>query len=424
MKTRFSIFLIVLFLISSSSNAQISFGKIINRSIKRAENSVENRIQNKIDKKVDNSLDYVEDSLLTAKKEKEAIEEKTTRQESIQESKSTSSNAATTQSEVSTNEVKSAAPALKWSKFDFVPGDEVIFEDEPNSSEENGEFPSRWDLADGNAEIAEVDGEKVIIFPHGGTIVPFLKNSKEDYLPEVFTVEFDAYFLHEDPRRIFFSFYDQKNQRHVGERIYIYSKSISYNESSGPYSKNLSKNEWRHFSIAVTKDKLKIYLNDERLINIPHMGFNPTGITIEMDGFAADKSPQYLKNVRIAKGGVKYYDRVLSDGKIIVNGIRFDINKATIKPESNGAINEIYELMKNQPDLKFSVEGHTDSDGETSANQQLSEDRAKAVMERLISMGISANRLKSAGHGESKPLDNNTSSEAKANNRRVEFVRM
>ncbi len=76
------------------------------------------------------------------------------------------------------------------------------------------------------------------------------------------------------------------------------------------------------------------------------------------------KTTAMLKNVRIAKGGVKYYDRMMQDGKIIVNGIRFDVNKSTLKPESMGAINEIYTLMKDNPGLKFSVEGHTDSQGD------------------------------------------------------------
>jgi outer membrane protein OmpA-like peptidoglycan-associated protein len=79
--------------------------------------------------------------------------------------------------------------------------------------------------------------------------------------------------------------------------------------------------------------------------------------------------------------------------------------------------------MQKQTDLNFSVEGHTDSDGDEALNQTLSEQRAKAVMDRLISMGISANRLKSAGWGESKPLADNGTAEGKANNRRVEFVK-
>ena len=159
-------------------------------------------------------------------------------------------------------------------------------------------------------------------------------------------------------------------------------------------------------------------MDDTRLINIPHLEKNPSGLTI--NGL---NDKMYLKNIRIAKGGVKYYDRVLSDGKIIVNGIRFDVNKATIKPESNGAINKIFSLMNKQPELNFSVEGHTDSDGDDAKNMELSKARGKAVMERLISLGIDANRLKSTGWGESKPLADNGTAEGKANNRRVEFVK-
>jgi outer membrane protein OmpA-like peptidoglycan-associated protein len=79
--------------------------------------------------------------------------------------------------------------------------------------------------------------------------------------------------------------------------------------------------------------------------------------------------------------------------------------------------------MTKYPDLNFSVEGHTDSDGDGALNQKLSVARAKAVMDKLIAMGISADRLKYAGFGESKPIDNNATPEGKANNRRVEFVK-
>jgi len=151
---------------------------------------------------------------------------------------------------------------------------------------------------------------------------------------------------------------------------------------------------------------------------VPHLKVNPTGITIHTSN---DKI--FIKNFRIAKGGVKYYKRVLSDGKIIVNGIKFDVNKATLKPESMGPINRIYKLMKKQPDLKFSVEGHTDSDGSDAANLKLSKARAKTVMDRLIALGIAKSRLKYTGYGESKPIDNNSTPEGKANNRRVEFVK-
>ena len=88
-----------------------------------------------------------------------------------------------------------------------------------------------------------------------------------------------------------------------------------------------------------------------------------------------------------------------------------------------GPINNIYELMLKQPELNFSIEGHTDSDGTDDTNMSLSKERAKTVMEQLITMGISSDRLKFTGFGESKPIDNNSTPEGKANNRRVEFVK-
>jgi len=132
----------------------------------------------------------------------------------------------------------------------------------------------------------------------------------------------------------------------------------------------------------------------------------------------------YVKNIRIAEGGVKYYDRVMQDGKIIANGIRFDTGKSTLKPESMGVINEIYDLMEKNPDLNFSVEGHTDNVGDDASNLKLSADRAETVMNTLVDMGISADRLSSKGLGESMPMDDNNYPEGRANNRRVEFVKI
>jgi outer membrane protein OmpA-like peptidoglycan-associated protein len=88
-----------------------------------------------------------------------------------------------------------------------------------------------------------------------------------------------------------------------------------------------------------------------------------------------------------------------------------------------GIINEIADLMKEHPEVNFSVEGHTDSDGETDANQKLSEARAQAVKDMLVSMGIDTGRLTTKGYGESSPIAANTTAEGKANNRRVEFVK-
>ncbi|KPK80281.1 MAG: hypothetical protein AMS27_17200, partial [Bacteroides sp. SM23_62_1] len=93
-------------------------------------------------------------------------------------------------------------------------------------------------------------------------------------------------------------------------------------------------------------------------------------------------------------------------------------------PESMGVINEIATLMNEYPEIKFSVEGHTDSDGDDAFNQTLSEQRASTVVNALTKIGIDAGRLTSNGWGENKPLDTNAIPEGKANNRRVEFVKI
>ena len=89
-----------------------------------------------------------------------------------------------------------------------------------------------------------------------------------------------------------------------------------------------------------------------------------------------------------------------------------------------GPINEIFKLMNDNPDLKFSVEGHTDSQGDDAFNMKLSQERAETVKNTLIKLGISVDRLTSKGWGESKPISNNASPEDMANNRRVEFVKI
>ena len=417
-----TLFTILALLLSSSVFAQ----KLIDPE-KETKRQGANRANNKIEQGIDAGYDKLEEgigSLFKKKKKKEVPgNENASKTASQQDPQDQTVEEAPQESTPEMN--------LQWSKFDFVPGDEVIFEDAPGADEENGEFPSRWDLVKGQVEIANVDGEKVLMFIDGNPmIVPYLKNAKEDYLPDVFTIEFDFY-RPAKGNRISVYQYDYKNQQN-NSNMYM---DISYNSVTEKLSKvngeqpdiDYTWNEkprWIHISIAFTKGKLKVYMDDTRVINIPHYQGNPSGLSLQ--AYWADlgeDKPFYFKNIRIAKGGVKYYDRVLSDGKIIVNGIRFDVNKATIKPESNGAINKIFELMQEQPGLNFSVEGHTDNDGNEATNQTLSEARAKAVMDRLVSMGISSNRLKSTGFGESKPIDNNSTSEGKANNRRVEFVK-
>lgn len=86
-------------------------------------------------------------------------------------------------------------------------------------------------------------------------------------------------------------------------------------------------------------------------------------------------------------------------------------------------VEQIIEMMRQAPEIKISVEGHTDSDGSNESNLKLSEARAKAVVELIVKGGIDAARLSSAGYGEEKPIADNSTEEGKAKNRRVELIK-
>jgi len=414
------LFTTVFFLFSICANAQVIDPK------EEAEKEGTKRVNQKIDKGIDKGFDKLEEGigrLFGKKKKKEKNEDEEATQEIPEENLPAETVPAGNADEEQSATNIAKGPELNWAKYDFVPGDKIIFEDNL-AGEENGEFPSRWDLHDGNIEVAEFGGENVIMFrKYGSAIIPYLKNPEADYLPEIFTVELDAWIPH-DALTIYF--WDRKNQNSPSVTAYldVWGNGMDLKPASSelPGGEKLN-NNWIHIAIAYTKGKMKAYFNETRLINIPHLNFDPTGITIRAL-HSSIKSHFYIKNIRIAEGGVKYYDRMMQDGKIIANGIRFDVNKATLKPESMGIINEIADLMKENPDIKFSVEGHTDSDGDDTSNQTLSEQRAATVVNTLTKLRIDAGRLTSKGWGESKPLDTNDTPEGKANNRRVEFVKI
>jgi len=79
---------------------------------------------------------------------------------------------------------------------------------------------------------------------------------------------------------------------------------------------------------------------------------------------------------------------------------------------------------KEKPELKFSVEGHTDSTGSAASNQTLSEARSQAMVDKLVGLGIARDRLKAAGKGQTSPIADNSTDEGRAKNRRVEFVKI
>jgi OmpA-OmpF porin, OOP family len=105
-----------------------------------------------------------------------------------------------------------------------------------------------------------------------------------------------------------------------------------------------------------------------------------------------------------------------------MDGITFDTNKATIKAESNAQINDIAEILKAYPKVKIKIGGYTDSDGEASANQKLSNSRANAVKEVLVSKGTSVDRIAAEGYGSEHPVASNDTEEGRQKNRRIDVL--
>jgi len=409
---------IYLFGYSSTAFTQINIGK-----------KLEKKIQKGVDKTIDKVFDSNEKAIENGGEEDNNIGD--TKTENVK-AKNTGDN-----SEInSPQSEKQSQDELKiWSKYDFVAGEKVIFHDDL-SGEQHGEFPSRWDLTSGSAEVAILGAEKVIHLTKKLTVLVPLMN-KKNFLPEVFTIEFDAFFEETSgPAYNVYRvrFYEGKaNSKRVnGELIYpitIGRNEVKMNDFGGKIStyKEESKDKggkWRRVAISFNKRALKVYFDEERMINIPNLGYKPEMFSIGNDFVGGNVKMSAVKNIRVNEGGKTLYERVMSDGKFVTTGILFDVNKSTIKGESMGTINEIVKMMKEHSDLKFSIEGHTDSDGDDSFNQKLSEQRADAVKKVLTQSGIDGSRLKTKGWGETKPVDSNSTPEGKANNRRVEFIKI
>ena len=119
-----------------------------------------------------------------------------------------------------------------------------------------------------------------------------------------------------------------------------------------------------------------------------------------------------------------FADEIRNSGHTAVYGIYFDSGKAVVKPESDAALAEIAKLLGESPDLKVHVVGHTDNVGEMGANMKLSQARAAAVVEALISrQAIDPARLNASAVGPLAPVSSNDTEDGRAKNRRVELVK-
>lgn len=396
--------------------------QFLNRLIDAAKKSAEDAIEQQVNKKVEEGIDKAFNPEVPEKEQQEQQqqEEAEPQQQAVQRQPQ-----AQEPTPASTKTLESA-----YAKSDFVPGDEIMFEDDL-VGEQMGEFPSKWDLLEGNAEIASVNGKTVINLTDISTeIMPLMKNQK-NYLTEAFTLEFD--FLGGSDEKSIYCDYIIHLKNIEGEDVATINLNgtasgwayTSWITASGEQRENRSaapakEEEWNHVALSFNKRALKVYLNGSRIVNIPNCA-RPQYFTLQRSIWEDHRI--LMTNVRLCKGAVPLYNRLITDGKIITYAITFDIGKANIKTESMTEINRIAQLMKDNGDLKFEVQGHTDNTGTVAGNQKLSEQRAQAIVNKLVEMGIAANRLSAKGMGQSAPLADNSTDEGRAKNRRVEFVK-
>jgi len=336
-----------------------------------------------------------------------------------------------TQAAVTTQAATPApAPAAEdmtlFTKYDFVPGNRVIYYDDL-SDEEEGEFPYRWNLDKGVFEIARMSGKYWILCTDNGNIRPKLPIGQ---LPEKYTVELEFWSSGPDKSLpYYYIHWTDADGRIIGELCVYGQKATSLSIKGKNLAGKAMPEDWSQglhtMRIMATTRSIKCYVDNVRVANVPKVeGFEPAGFQVRARTYTED-NPWLLKSFRFAEGGKSMREQLDESGKIITHGILFDPDQYVIKGESFKTLKDIGRLLEDEPDLRLSIEGHTDSDGSEAHNSELSHNRSKAVVDYLIQKyGIAIDRLEARGWGESKPIDTNDTTEGKANNRRVELVKL
>ena len=315
-----------------------------------------------------------------------------------------------------------------YQNYDFVAGDKIIFSDDFTDSQE-GEFGTHWKLKEGQAVVNKSGDEKAFFITKFYTkVTPRVKTPA--YLPKEYTIEFDAYLdagYDSNPGiRIMLMNGDEATVTIETSREYttFYGPGTQLNgDNPNDLKDDQFFNKWIHFAIAVKGGQIKVYANQNRVLTVPEVEFKAT--TLLVSGDYSEGKPMAFKNFKLAAGGDQnIIGKAFTDGKYISHGINFDVNKSSIKPTSMGELNAIAKILKENSALKVEIGGHTDADGDDTSNLKLSEARASSVKNQLITMGIDGSRLSTRGYGETKPLAPNTTFEGKAENRRVEFVKV
>ncbi|HEX6966922.1 MAG TPA: OmpA family protein [Gemmatimonadaceae bacterium] len=310
-----------------------------------------------------------------------------------------------------------------WLNYDFVPGDKVLFFDD-FADDRVGDLPMHEDVTDGNATVVDIQGKKYFRTTAGATMWINLPKS----LPQRFTIE-ATYFNPNTGNPLRFSIGDGTDHY---MSVWCYHTSAGI-EGTGPNGdKNAQQditgvgdNDFVHCRFMFDGGYVKAYINEQRLGQLNGLIFTRTNkIKVEVPSSPDENAPTLVTDIRIAEGGKPLYAALTASGRVSTHGILFATGSATIEGESTPTLKEIGEMLEAHPDLKLTIEGHTDNVGDAAANQTLSEQRAAAVAQYLESTyHIAPSRLATKGYGATKPVASNDTPEGRQQNRRVELVK-
>lgn len=368
----------------------------------------------------------------------------------------TTSVAKTNQSSATDNASNSSNSIQAYSKYDFVQGEKIIAVEDFQQAN-IGDFPTRWNT-NGSAEVVTLSGQegKWLQIEQKTTLLPeFIKN-----LPENFTLEFDlacsqpfSYLTQE----LFIGFVSMQkpaldfakwSTAKRGESGFIFGLHPAYvtskTQGSANYkiiaaSKEIMKNSivqtqfnhvakpLVHVAIWRQNDRIRLYLNEEKIWDLPKALAETklNGMVFYTGGVKTESNKYFISNIRFAVGTPDTRNKLINDGKFSTTGILFDVNSDKIKPASYGVLKEIATALNENESVRIKIIGHTDSDGDETSNLTLSKKRADSVKSFLTKeFGIETKRMETEGKGESQPADKANTIEGKANNRRVEFIKI
>lgn len=332
-----------------------------------------------------------------------------------------------------------------YSKYDFVPGDKLLFFDD-FSRDFIGDFPSKWNT-NASGEVVKIENKGNWFELKTGYGVYFIPDVKS--LPEDYTIEFDLLTKGIGQQTsstarlsVILSDNDEFNlgidhyasvSIPLGQYAAFALRARNYfNRGGGTINTDIKADIRKavlnqpHVAISVTKKRYRLWVNETKYIDVPRFieELNVLKyLKFHLNNLKDNEEHLYISNLKVTEGGVDLRRKLLSEGKISTNGILFDSGSANIQPQSLGIVRQISQVLMQDENIKLKIVGHTDADGADEANLKLSNARAEAVKNALVTIyNVSADRLETDGKGESTPVGDNSTADGKAQNRRVEFI--